>query len=850
MATTKETVLARIIIDDDTKVGFQSYARNAERAKKTTEAFRTQAVDKLVESLDKQVLALGKSARQLDIAKAATLGATAAEQALVSKLHDDINAHNQAEAAASRLNKEREQAAAATDRVAAAVHRSEQAYLQERATVGMTADELEIYRLKMMGANQAQLESVMSTQQATKAFRQQGSAAAGTAKGGLRLMRGGMGQLGHQVQDVAVQLQMGQNALLIFGQQGSQVASLFGQNGALIGAVLAVGAALGTYLAPKVFKTTDALKEFKKSAEAVGKYIKIDFINSTSLLTDKLDELIDRGEALAVSTLRIEYVNALRIAGQANAEFTESLRDLFPLKDITRGTQSFEENLALAAETLNIMPEKVDLLRAKLKDVGNQLPGSKKALADFVESLALLADVSDLDNENLFILSKKLQDLMFASKDATTTQNLLKDAMDGVNRTTKKEADAVEKAKQDKKDLADTVKEHIQALKDENTQLTLGTKALQAQQLSRKGYSAEQIKAIFLLQEGNRVLLESKALREADAEAVRAQAISADDYVNGVVAQADALGKSNIELLLANDLVKGLDTEQKKAFDNAIQRLKDFQAAQEESKKVESAKGKLESLRQSLLTEEQALEESMVNQNLILVENLALGVINEQTFRDMQLQVIEDFNEKKKALLDQGVTDELEGMNFLEKATIEGAKRLESFNKLSATEQTQHVLGELSGQFNGIAKNNKRLFAISKAFNIANAIMNTATAATLAYKSYPPPLNYVMAGGVIAAGMGQVAQIKSQSFEGGGFTGNGARSGGMDGKGGFPAILHPNESVVDHTKGQGGGITIVNNVDASGSGGDVDMKIRSAMQQTSQQTVLAIQDLMKRRRFG
>lgn len=38
------------------------------------------------------------------------------------------------------------------------------------------------------------------------------------------------------------------------------------------------------------------------------------------------------------------------------------------------------------------------------------------------------------------------------------------------------------------------------------------------------------------------------------------------------------------------------------------------------------------------------------------------------------------------------------------------------------------------------------------------------------------------------------------SFDGGGYTGNGPRSGGMDGKGGFPALLHPNETVVDHTR--------------------------------------------------
>ncbi len=39
-------------------------------------------------------------------------------------------------------------------------------------------------------------------------------------------------------------------------------------------------------------------------------------------------------------------------------------------------------------------------------------------------------------------------------------------------------------------------------------------------------------------------------------------------------------------------------------------------------------------------------------------------------------------------------------------------------------------------------------------------------------------------------------------FEGGGYTGNGVRAGGMDGRGGFMAMVHPNETVIDHTKGQ------------------------------------------------
>jgi len=56
-------------------------------------------------------------------------------------------------------------------------------------------------------------------------------------------------------------------------------------------------------------------------------------------------------------------------------------------------------------------------------------------------------------------------------------------------------------------------------------------------------------------------------------------------------------------------------------------------------------------------------------------------------------------------------------------------------------------------------------------------------------------------------------------LEGGGYTGTGARSGGVDGRGGFPAILHPNETVIDHTKGQGMGATVnfnISTVDAAG----------------------------------
>ena len=187
----------------------------------------------------------------------------------------------------------------------------------------------------------------------------------------------------------------------------------------------------------------------------------------------------------------------------------------------------------------------------------------------------------------------------------------------------------------------------------------------------------------------------------------------------------------------------------------------------------------------------------------------------------------------KAELVDQGKTAKAQTAT-----QIEGGKKLAEFEAMSLSDKTQNVTSSM-----------RDLFSKNKAFNIGAAVMDTYKGATLALASYPPPLGAIMAAATVASGMAQVAQIRAQSFEGGGFTGRGARAGGADGKGGFMAMLHPNESVIDHTKGQGGGVTVINNVDARGSGADVEQKIRAAMAQTSQETIVTIRDLMRRRRF-
>lgn len=69
-------------------------------------------------------------------------------------------------------------------------------------------------------------------------------------------------------------------------------------------------------------------------------------------------------------------------------------------------------------------------------------------------------------------------------------------------------------------------------------------------------------------------------------------------------------------------------------------------------------------------------------------------------------------------------------------------------------------------------------------------------------------------------------------FSGGGYTGDGPRTGGLDGQGGRLAMIHPKETIIDHTRpmrgmGNNGGKSISINVDARGSTPGMEKRIRA-----------------------
>ncbi|ELY4596856.1 phage tail length tape measure family protein [Cronobacter sakazakii] len=110
------------------------------------------------------------------------------------------------------------------------------------------------------------------------------------ATGSMGNLRNVFGQLGYQIQDVSVQLQMGQNAMMVFAQQGSQIASIFGPGGAIAGAVIAISGALAGALLPSIFKSSDATDVLEKAQKSLS-----DTLTTTSsgvtTLSAKLVEL-------------------------------------------------------------------------------------------------------------------------------------------------------------------------------------------------------------------------------------------------------------------------------------------------------------------------------------------------------------------------------------------------------------------------------------------------------------------------------------------------------------------------------------------------------------------------------
>jgi hypothetical protein len=187
----------------------------------------------------------------------------------------------------------------------------------------------------------------------------------------------------------------------------------------------------------------------------------------------------------------------------------------------------------------------------------------------------------------------------------------------------------------------------------------------------------------------------------------------------------------------------------------------------------------------------------------IINEALATEYINQQQ------------HDQAMILLDQQTADARTQI-LADYTAAQQAQQLQSMAAIVSITQAQ--IGQMQGLFEEGTAIGKAFFVATQALAAANAIVQgfqSAMAIRVAYAQMAamagPAAPAVLATGEIhanvAQGMGfatagMIAAQTVSSFDGGGYTGNGPRTGGIDGKGGFWAVMHPQETVTDHTKGQ------------------------------------------------
>ena len=108
------------------------------------------------------------------------------------------------------------------------------------------------------------------------------------------------------------------------------------------------------------------------------------------------------------------------------------------------------------------------------------------------------------------------------------------------------------------------------------------------------------------------------------------------------------------------------------------------------------------------------------------------------------------------------INQQIFGAETLKQIAAESAK----FQMKSDAERFQFGIEQGAQMFSALGAQNKKAFEAAKAFNIANAIMNTYMAATKALATYPFPFGAIAAAGAVAMGLAQVAQIRSQTYSG------------------------------------------------------------------------------------
>lgn len=309
----------------------------------------------------------------------------------------------------------------------------------------------------------------------------------GVATKGMGNLRTVFGQLGYQIQDVAVQLQMGQNAMLVFAQQGSQIASIFGPGGAIAGAIIAITGAIAGALLPSLFNSKDATKELETAQKALGEtVIKTD--DGVLALSEKIQKLAEVSRDAAKSQIAVAITDAQKAISSSSKAVNDQITDLGTWRDTIEAAGSqlsalekkgvdvssalkeaggtYEGNIA----GLNILNNATNNLSNEFSITKTQALGLVRVFRDFqnnptpetiqlvATSLSSLSEQTGFANPKLNDLTNNVNRNSLAANDAASMIDYLKNTLNNLAGATQQSASAMSGHEQKLKNLVEAAK--------------------------------------------------------------------------------------------------------------------------------------------------------------------------------------------------------------------------------------------------------------------------------------------------------------------------------------------------------------------------------------------------------
>ena len=652
--------------------------------------------------------------------------------------------------------------------------------------------------VKSSGVKQTEkeLQDLGKTAQKTEGQTDQLAQKAKVLRGGFRAMRGSTQQVSYQLQDIAVQAQMGTDGFRILAQQGPQLASVFGPAGAIAGAFIAFGALLAGVVYNSLTGTTKAMEELEdeanKAAESLGGLTAAERAYQELLITEKIEE---QEEAL---------VNLQEQLAGAERKYI----------DVTHGQKRYTESQEDFEKRQKLLSAQIEIGSQKLETLQGVLVGTDKDTTNLISRLG--------EESEALVLNARQIDLITAARANATPEQLaeidrLHDLIDA-NRA-KNEADKQSERQQEAS--AQALIKFEERLDNQHQLLALTGDELYRYQAAQAGATgadidalAEKIRLNAELREQQRLdrqaAAEKKAAADREARLIERETQNAEERLQAALRS----NKSEIESikLRLGDKLALLEQDRIAALAKAEQEGRDTEAIN-----LEYANARVQ------------LEES--------TESQIAGI--KQRYRDEEERKREEeqreLEEQNRIRLDsqRNVTDSLLAFeDMLLQGKSESAR-------LGATMAINFANEE-------------------KRANAQQIISDSYGAAMKAYKALAgipvvgPALGAAAAGTIITAGAAYATQSLAGRATGGQVRGGqsylvGERGPELLTMGGSGRISSNDQ--LKQAVGGGGGITVINNVDARGADASVDQKIRLAMKQTSESTTRNIQNLMKRRRF-